>query len=197
MIVKPWKPVESVCRYWLGVTPQRARLQPPAVWPPGPTWSGPGQAARSRRRRRRGAGGGLGRRTTSTTTWTAPGSHGQYSLPLTGLTGVNCRSLPNICKEKPTIKHAWRGSDEEEEKFRQEILSDEPSLIKLYLQQRGDRNSWNGTSKGDIGEWSEASGEEQAFNNKVSSQVIWWIFCNSLDIYVTSVVIVSSYDMFI
>ena len=52
------------------------------------------------------------------------------------------RSLPNICKEKPPIKHAWRATDEDMEKFQREILSDEPSLIKLYLQQRGDR--WGG-----------------------------------------------------
>ena len=80
---------------------------------------------------------------------------------------ISYRSLPNICKEKPTIKHAWKGSDEEEEKFQKEILSDEPSLIKLYLQQRGDRNSWNGTSRGDICESGGASAEEEVFSSKV------------------------------
>ena len=84
------------------------------------------------------------------------------------------RSLPNICKEKPMIRHAWKASTEvivwmienfifvmiirimmlgndqncvdflrhdddcddcqDEEKFQREILSDEPNLIKLYLQ---------------------------------------------------------------
>ena len=86
------------------------------------------------------------------------------------------RSLPNICKEKPVIKHAWRASDEDEEKFQREILGEEPNLIKLYLQQRGDRNSWNGTgnslSRGDTSETSEpadASYSEDVFTNKVSS----------------------------
>ena len=83
------------------------------------------------------------------------------------LLDISYRSLPNICKEKPTIKHAWKGSDEEEEKFQKEILSDEPSLIKLYLQQRGDRNSWNGTSRGDICESVGASAEEEVFSSKV------------------------------
>ena len=78
------------------------------------------------------------------------------------------RSLPNICKEKPVIKHAWKASDEEEEKFEKEIVSEEPNLIKLYLQQRGDRNSWNGTSRGDIGDSREASFSEEVFSNKVS-----------------------------
>jgi len=56
------------------------------------------------------------------------------------------RSLPNISKDKPSIKHAWQNTEEEEEKFQREILNDEPSLIALYLQQRGgDRNSWGGT----------------------------------------------------
>ena len=80
------------------------------------------------------------------------------------------RSLPNICKEKPTIKHAWKASDEVEEKFEKETGSEEPSLIALYLQQRerGDRNSWNGTSRPDICDSSEASFSEEVFNNKVS-----------------------------
>ena len=78
------------------------------------------------------------------------------------------RSLPNICKEKPIIKHAWKASDEDQEKFEAEIVSEEPSLIKLYLQQRGDRNSWNGTSRGDISHSGEASFSEEVFNNKVS-----------------------------
>ena len=78
------------------------------------------------------------------------------------------RSLPNICKEKPTIKQAWKVSDEDQEKFEKEIGSEEPNLIKLYLQQRGDRNSWNGTSRGDICDSSEASFSEEVFNNKVS-----------------------------
>ena len=78
------------------------------------------------------------------------------------------RSLPNICKEKPTIKHAWKASDEDQEKFEKEVVSEEPNLIKLYLQQRGDRNSWNGTSRGDICDSGEASFSEEVFNNKVS-----------------------------
>ena len=32
------------------------------------------------------------------------------------------RSLPNICKEKPIIKHAWKASDEDQEKFEAEIV---------------------------------------------------------------------------
>ena len=78
------------------------------------------------------------------------------------------RSLPNICKEKPTIKHAWKASDEVQEKFEKEIVSEEPNLIKLYLQQRGDRNSWNGTSRGDICDSGEASYSEEVFSTKVS-----------------------------
>merc|ERR1719394_2016840 len=73
------------------------------------------------------------------------------------------RSLPNICKEKPVIRHAWKASNEDEEKFQREILCDEPNLIKLYLQQRGDRNSWNGTSKCDYYDSNEASRDEDAF----------------------------------
>ena len=83
----------------------------------------------------------------------------------------NFRSLPNICKDKPVIKHAWKASDEDEEKFQREILSEEPNLIKLYLQQRGDRNSWNGTSRGDMYESSEASYSEEVFSNKVIDTV--------------------------
>ena len=92
------------------------------------------------------------------------------------------RSLPNICKEKPVIKHAWKASDEEEEKLEKEIVSEEPNLIKLYLQQRGDRNSWNGTSRGDIGESREASFSEEVFNNKVS--------CNRQDFSIRPPVII-------
>ena len=84
----------------------------------------------------------------------------------------NFRSLPNICKDKPVIKHAWKASDEDEEKFQREILSEEPNLIKLYLQQRGDRNSWNGTSRGDMYESSEASYSEEVFSNKVIDTVL-------------------------
>merc|ERR1719186_2445087 len=73
------------------------------------------------------------------------------------------RSLPNISKEKPLIKHAWKATDEDEEKFQHEILSDEPNLIKLYLQQRGDRNSWNGTSRCDYYESSDTSFSDDAF----------------------------------
>merc|ERR550532_3161182 len=77
------------------------------------------------------------------------------------------RSLPNICKEKPVIKHAWKASTEDEEKFQREILSDEPNLIKLYLQQRGDRNSWNGTSRCDYYDSNETSREgEDAFSRE-------------------------------
>ena len=59
------------------------------------------------------------------------------------------------------IKHAWKATDEDEEKFQREILADEPNLIKLYLQQRGDRNSWNGTSRGEF-DSNEASFSEDA-----------------------------------
>jgi len=77
------------------------------------------------------------------------------------------RSLPNICKDKPLIKHAWKASDEEEEKFQREILSEEPNLIKLYLQQRGDRNSWNGVSRAsDVSDSNEASYSEEEITNK-------------------------------
>ena len=89
------------------------------------------------------------------------------------------RSLPNICKEKPTIKQAWKASDEDQEKFEKENVSEEPNLIKLYLQQRGDRNSWNGTSRGDIYDSSEASFSEEVFNNKVSGS------CNRPDFTMT------------
>lgn len=75
---------------------------------------------------------------------------------------LDFRSLPNIAKEKPVIKHAWKATDEEEEKFQREILSDEPSLIKLYLQQRGDRNSWNGTPRCDFYDSNETSRENEA-----------------------------------
>lgn len=71
--------------------------------------------------------------------------------------------MPNISKEKPLIKHAWKATDEDEEKFQHEILSDEPNLIKLYLQQRGDRNSWNGTSRCDYYESSDTSFSDDAF----------------------------------
>lgn len=72
------------------------------------------------------------------------------------------RSLPNISKDKPPIKHAWKGTDEEEEKFQREILSDEPSLIALYLQQRGgDRNSWGG-----IGHYDGQSSHESSYSEE-------------------------------
>ena len=66
------------------------------------------------------------------------------------------------------IKHAWKASDEDEEKFQREILGEEPNLIKLYLQQRGDRNSWNGhsLSQGDTSETEGSYSEEPG--NKVS-----------------------------
>merc|ERR550532_3053522 len=38
------------------------------------------------------------------------------------------RSLPNIAKDKPPIKHAWRAADEDEEKFQREIMAEEPNL---------------------------------------------------------------------
>jgi len=70
------------------------------------------------------------------------------------------RSLPNISKDKPPIKHAWKGTEEEEEKFQREILSDESSLIALYLQQRGgDRNSWGG-----IGHYDGQSSQESSYS---------------------------------
>merc|ERR1719323_2934796 len=81
------------------------------------------------------------------------------------------RSLPNICKEKPVIRHAWKASNEDEEKFQIEILSDEPNLIKLYLQQRGDRNSWNGTSKCDYYDSNETSREDEDAFSKEAEHV--------------------------
>jgi len=81
------------------------------------------------------------------------------------------RSLPNICKEKPVIRHAWKASNEDEEKFQREILSDEPNLIKLYLQQRGDRNSWNGTSRCDYYDSNETSREDEDAFSKEAEHV--------------------------
>jgi len=68
------------------------------------------------------------------------------------------RSLPNICKEKPALRQAWAAT-EDEEKFQKEIMSEEPNLIKLYLQQRGDRNSWNGTTR-ELSESGDGGGED-------------------------------------
>ena len=79
--------------------------------------------------------------------------------------------MPNICKEKPLIKHAWKATDEEEEKFQREILSDEPSLIKLYLQQRGDRNSWNGTSRTDYYDSNETSRDDEDVFSKAEADL--------------------------
>ena len=79
---------------------------------------------------------------------------------------INFRSLPNIAKDKPLIKHAWKAADEDEEKFQREIMADEPNLIKLYLAQRGDRNSWNGTSR-DLYESGEGSFSESEPTKKV------------------------------
>ena len=76
------------------------------------------------------------------------------------------RSLPNIAKDKPLIKHAWKAADEDEEKFQREIMGEEPNLIKLYLAQRGDRNSWNGTSR-DLYESGEGSFSESEPMKKV------------------------------
>ena len=84
---------------------------------------------------------------------------------------ISCvvRSLPNIAKDKPVIRHAWRAADEEEEKFQREILGEEPNLIKLYLAQRGDRSSWNGPSR-DLCESGEASfSESEPASRKVKN----------------------------
>merc|ERR1719507_698849 len=65
------------------------------------------------------------------------------------------------------IRHAWKASTEDEEKFQREILSYEPNLIKLYLQQRGDRNSWNGTPRCEYYDSNETSREgEDAFSKE-------------------------------
>ena len=48
-----------------------------------------------------------------------------------------------------------------------DFLADEPNLIKLYLQQRGDRNSWNGTSRG------EFDSNEASFSEEVCSKVMY------------------------
>ena len=60
---------------------------------------------------------------------------------------------------------------QDEEKFQREILSDEPNLIKLYLQQRGDRNSWNGTSRCDYYESNETSREDEDAFSKEAEHV--------------------------
>ena len=85
------------------------------------------------------------------------------------------RSLPNIAKDKPLIKHAWRAVDEDEEKFQREIMGEEPNLIKLYLAQRGDRNSWNGTSR-DLCESGEGSFSEEPMK-KVGKVFLFAFVC--------------------
>ena len=45
-------------------------------------------------------------------------------------------------------------------------MAEEPNLIKLYLAQRGDRNSWNGTSR-DLYESGEGSFSESEPMKKV------------------------------
>ena len=76
------------------------------------------------------------------------------------------------------IKHAWRAADEDEEKFQREIMGEEPNLIKLYLAQRGDRNSWNGTSR-DLYESGEGSFSESELMKKVGKVLFFAFVCGN------------------
>ena len=77
----------------------------------------------------------------------------------------------HVDKEKSIIVNDFDDYFQDEEKFQREILSDEPNLIKLYLQQRGDRNSWNGTSRCDYYESNETSREDEDAFSKEAEHV--------------------------
>lgn len=63
---------------------------------------------------------------------------------------MQCRSLPNICKERPPIKAAWggAGAESEDERAGAGGGAGEPSLVRLYLQTRGGagEGGWAGAS---------------------------------------------------
>ena len=66
-------------------------------------------------------------------------------------TSLQCRSLPNICKERPPIKAAWggAGAESEDERAGAGGVAGEASLVRLYLQTRGgagEGGGWAGAS---------------------------------------------------